>query len=280
MYAARTHAANRYAGPVLTPLLPGGASIVTLAYYDLAAVRVTITWPGLTSVTLSRVGASGAIVNVRNAEPATLDANGEWIGFDYEPPLDEDFYYLATSTESPGTVLLGEVMRLPSQGLTWLRHPGRPAFNRSFTVTRGPDLSRPAELGVFNVLSRSRPIAVSSLRQSERGVLDLRTDTDEEATDLLALVSDGTTLLFAPPSGYGLPSLLYLAVADVAEVRVTGYGPEPTRYWSLPFTVVDRPAGAALASGNSWSDLLGGYTSWLNAQYGEGTWTGVLEGVG
>jgi hypothetical protein len=251
---------------------------------DQAAGRVSVnlTWtdptPDPTTALVERVNQDGTVVPVRGADPATLVA-GVWIGDDFEAPLDSTFYYQATSTEVPGTVITSPTYTMASDGATWLRHPGRPLLNARVKPTRGPDLVRPIELGVFDVLGRSRPIATSMLRRSERGELSLRTDTEAERLALLQLLQDGSPLLLSTPSGYGLGNL-YLSVGEVQETRLTTYGKEPARLWSLPFTVVDRPAGGALAAGNSWSDVLGSYSSWSQLQASEGTWASVVEGVG
>lgn len=247
-----------------------------------ARVSVALTWtdptPDPSSALIERVNADGSVVPVRGADPAPLVA-GQWVGDDYEAPLDESFYYQASSTEVPGTVITSATYELASSGDTWLKHPGRPFLNVKVKPTKAPDLTRPIEQGVFDVLGRSRPIATSMLRRSERGELSLRTDTDNERVALLALLQDGVPLLLATPSGYGLGSR-YLAIGELLEARLTTYGKEPARYWTLPFTVVDRPSGGALAAGNSWSDVVGSYPSWSQLLASEGTWTGVLEGIG
>ena len=247
-----------------------------------AKAQVKLTWtdptPDPSTALVERVSSDGTVVPIRGADPAPLVA-GEWIGDDFEAPLDSSFYYQATSTEVPGTVITSASYSLSSGGSTWLKHPGRPLLNLKVKPTRGPDLTRPIEQGVFDVLGRSRPVATSMLRRSERGDLALRTDTDAERLALLALVQDGVPLLFAPPAGYGIGTV-YISIGDVQETRVSNRGSEPTRFWQLPFTVVDRPSGAALAAGNSWSDALGAYSSWSQLLATEGTWIGLAEKIG
>lgn len=246
-----------------------------------ARVSVSLTWtdptPDPATALIERVGADGSVVPVRGGDPATL-VGGQWVGDDYEAPLDEPFYYQATSTDVPGVVLTSASYELASSGLSWLKHPGRPFLNAAVHITRGPDFARPVEQGVFDVLGRSRPVATSMLRRSERGELALFTGSADERTALLALVQDGVPLLLSTPSGYGVGNV-YVSVGDVEERRISQAGRQPARYWSLPITVVDRPSGGALAAGNSWSDVFGTYPSWSQLLTTEGTWTGVLEGI-
>jgi hypothetical protein len=232
-----------------------------------------------TTATIARVNsADGTVLAVRNAEPATL-VLGQWIGPDYEVPLDDEFYYRATSPDVPGVELLSVPYSVASVERTMLKHPGRPALNAAVRVSEGPSLTRPVAQGIFDVLGRQTPVAVSMRRNSARGDLHLVTFDDAEREALLLLLDDGTPLLLQTPSGYGVGNV-YIAVGEVSEERATGFGPEPLRRWTLPFVVVDRPTGAALAVGNSWADILASYGSWDAMRAAEGTWAGVLEGLG
>lgn len=232
-----------------------------------------------TSANVVRVNIDdGSSSAVRNADPATL-SGGQWIGTDYEVPLDAGFYYRATAPDMPGYSAISPSYVLDSAGRTFLKHPGRPALNSSVSVESAPDLARPVAQGVFDVLGRAQPVAVSMRRAAARGTLTLNTATESERAALLLLLDDGTPLLLATPEGYGLGNV-YIAVGEVAEQRVTGTGYEWSRRWTLPFVIVDRPTGAALAVGNSWADVLATHASWDAMLGAEGTWAGVLEGLG
>lgn len=244
-------------------------------------VSVSLSWtsaPVPATATVERVNGDGTIVPVRGADPATLVA-GAWAGDDYEAPLDSTFYYQATSTDQPGVVITSPSYVMDSQGNTWLKHPGKPVLNMIVEVATGPDLTRPVAQGVFEVLGRSRPIAVTMRRGSERGELLINTHTDADRVGLLALLEDGEPLLLSAPDGYGVGSV-YVAVGEVGERRLTHVGRTADRQFQLPITVVDRPSGTALALGNSWSDVLGSYPSWSQMLATEGTWIDVLQGVG
>lgn len=245
----------------------------------LAKTTITLTWtPGVGTATIVRVStATGTVLPVRNAEPATLTA-GVWIGDDFEAPLAENFYYQATSVDS-ASIITSATYFIDAAGETMLKHPGRPALNSWVHLEAGPDLERPIMQGVHDVLGRRMPIAVSMRRSSERGTLQLITFTDAERAALLLLTDDGTPLLFSTSLVYGF-SNVYVAVGDLTEKRASSSAVEQTRRWDLPFVVVDRPAGAALAVGNTWSDALTAYTSWQTLLAGEGTWAGLLEGLG
>jgi hypothetical protein len=253
------------------------------ATLDAATTRATVSlsWtsaPVPATATIQRVNASGTVTDVRGAELATLVA-GEWTGNDYEAPLDEAFYYQATSTDRPGVTVTSTTYTLASGGHTWLKHPGLPYLNQVVEVATAPDWARPVTQGVFDVLGRSTPIAVTLRRSAPRGELVLNTTTEDERLALLLLLDDGIPLLLQTPAGYGVGNV-YVSVGEVTEARLTHLGATQARQWRLPITVVDRPVGGVVAVGNSWSDALGAYASWSALQQAEGTWNGLLAGVG
>lgn len=230
-----------------------------------------------TTVTLTRVYPDGSTYPVRNAEPATL-LSGLWVGDDFEVPIGTDFTYTATADDIPGAVLTSPTYRINTTD-TWLKHPGQPALNNHFDVQHGPDLTHPVSQGIFDVIGRTTPIAVSLRRNSARGELTLITWDATERAALLGLLQDGTPLLFTAPDDHGIGPA-YLAIGEVTEERISPIGNRPERRWTLDFTIVDRPTGAALAVGNTWADANGTYTSWQTLQATEGTWQGLLAGLG
>ena len=256
-------------------------TLTATAEPDYARVLLSITWDTPTApatATISRVNADGSTEVVRSANPAPLVA-GQWVGHDYDPGLDSVISYVATSTDQPGTVIESTEITLPSQGKSWLKHPGKPSMNRIVTVVRPPSLTRPIDVGVFSVLGRRLPIAVSTTRRSATGTLELASFTEDDRAGLLNLFSDGAVLLFTAPNGYGV-GRLFLAVGDVEEVNPSGAGTEPSRVWTVPFTEVGAPAGDVLAAGNSYSDVLGAYGSYSDLLQSEGTYEGLLAGIG
>jgi hypothetical protein len=248
-------------------------------HWNGTADNSTSTIDSATTATIERVNLStGSVLGVRNAEPAPLIV-GQWLGQDYEAPLDVDFYYRATSPDVPGVELLSRTYSIPALDRSMLKHPGRPALNASVRIGAAPNMTRPVTQGVFEVLGRTTPVAVSMRRSAARGELQVVTLDEDERDALLLLLDDGTPLLLQTPSGYGVGNI-YVAVGELSEERVTGLGAEWARRWTLPFVVVDRPVGEALAVGNTWADVLASYTSWDAMRTAEGTWAGVLEGLG
>lgn len=232
-----------------------------------------------TTATIRRVHMTAGIVpKVRNAEPADLVA-GLWSFYDYEAPLDEQFFYVVTDESQPAVIITSAVVSLASGGRTWLKHVSKPSLNTVVQVESAPDLSRPIPQGVFDVIGRSQPIVVSLPRKSSRGTLNLVSNTETERRGLWQLLQDGSPLLLLTPVGYGLGHQ-YISISDVEEKRVVGVGHEPTRRWELEFTVVGRPSGLILESGVTWQTVLDDYDTWLDIVITEADWQDVLEGSG
>lgn len=246
----------------------------------LARVRLDVDWTGppqASTVTIQRVAANGAVTTVRSANPLQLTA-GLGLTYDYEAALDEATYYQATSTDDPGVTLTSNTVTLPSNQVTWLKHPGKAYLSMQVRVTSLSDLVRPVEQGIHNVLGRSTPIATTMSRFAERGELTLHTYDAAERDKLLALLAEAVPLLLQTPGGYAFGSQ-YVSIGDVTEHRI-GLGNEPTKVWDLPITVVDAPTGDVIGVGNTWSDALGYHASWGALLNVEGTWNGLLAGAG
>jgi hypothetical protein len=245
-----------------------------------ARVSVALNWPSSPvpeTATIERVNADGSVTGVRGAELVTLVA-GAWVGDDYEAPLDESFYYVATSTDRPGESLTSETYTMSSDGLTWLKHPGKPFLNMVITISQPPNWVRPVSQGIFDVLGRSTPVAVTMRRSAARGELTVATADEAQRLGLLSLLDDGSPLYLQTPAGYGVGNI-YISVGELTEERVTRVGQTQERRWTLPATIVNRPVGGVLATGNSWSDVLGEYASWSDLLQTEGSWEGVLQGI-
>lgn len=247
-----------------------------------AEVDIRLSWtstPVPRTATIERVNVDdGTVMSVRNADPATLVA-GEWVGTDYEAPLDQSFYYRATSPDRPGVILTSPTYTMASGGTSWFKHPGKPSLNMPVIVHKPPDWGRPVKSGLFDILGRTRPIAVTMRRNSERGDLIVVTRTENERLNMLALLEDGIPLFWSTPAGYGVGNV-YISIGDVTEVRPSGLGYESARKFTLPITVVDRPSGSVLATGNTWANVLSAYATWRDFLDTEQQWAGPLDGIG
>ena len=185
------------------------------------------------------VGASWA--GAPDASASTLVLTGTWASSDFEAPVDTPFHYAVRDVT--GTTIASPVYVLPSNSVAWLKHPTRPDWNIRLNLTEMPDLTRAAVSGIFPILGRDTPIAITMPRQAATSATPLRWLT-ETAADLVAvprILADGSVLLLAIPGANGFGAR-WVSPGDLLEPRLGPYGAESARVWELPFSIVSRPA--------------------------------------
>jgi len=218
--------------------------------------------PVITSVTIGRQDPSGFQQLLRYGEAVPVVAGVVDID-DFEAPLDVPVtYVIAQAVPAGSTVGTSAPVTVPSFGQTWLKDPAYPTRNMVVpVVTSVTGFTRAARAGVFPILGRANPVAVTSVRGGPEGVITLHTLTDDERRRMEDLLSTGSILLAqGPASEFGSH---YLFIGDVGEERI-GLVMEPSRVWTLPFVEVDRPAGLVHASttDRSWRAVRTTYATW------------------
>lgn len=151
----------------------------------------------------------------------------------------------------------------PQLGGVWLKSLARPFLNRQVTVRDFSEVTRPARAGVFEVVGRSYPVAVTDLRSSRRWTLDVSTYSREDADDLDLLVAAGDILLVHVPAAGGRLSATpggYVTVGDTREVT------PPTvdlqmRVFSLPCTEVAAPGPDVIGATSTCQTVLSTYAT-------------------
>jgi len=237
--------------------------------YDPQLSRVRITADGLPPVpaTVERSTDQVRWTTVRGGAGIT-PVNGEISLDDYEFAADvENFYRAGGQTASITPVLDG----------VWLKSLARPFLNRPVEVRSFSPVVRRSRGGVFPIVGRSRPVAVTELHGSRQWTLELNARTREEADALDLLISTGevqfvhvptTGRLAAVPGGYValgdttaevLPTLdLQLQVISLPLVEVAPPGPDVIPAVGTCQTVLNSYATCAdvLAAFATCADLL------------------------
>lgn len=230
------------------------------------AVRLDITasgTPTVTEVTATRTDVTGKSYPVRTSDGDPLPVSGGVaVLWDYEAPYGTTSTY---SVAASGATTVTDTALLDVTAV-WLVHPGVPSRSMAVFVTELGELTRAVDRGLFAVIGRNDPIAVTGgARGTASGMLGLRTKTDAERNALNLLLDDGATLLLnLPPTGWGMDPC-YISVGDVSVARTIEYAPHPWREWSLPYQVVYRPAGGS-QSLRTWETIAAEYP---------GTWADV-----
>lgn len=202
---------------------------------------------------------------------------------DYEAPLGvaTSWYVRTTNPVPPGSISYGsDPLTLDAEELSvWLKDPGLPARSvRAVVSTPLPTWTRAARQGVNVVRGRTRPVVISDVRTSRTGSLTLVTETDADLDALWWVLDTGGPLLVQWPPGWGQRDM-YVSVGDVSEAPIVDPASFTDRVWVLPLTEVDRPVGGMAGSadrtwqtvndaGDTWTDALAGFTTWLDVYTG------------
>lgn len=163
----------------------------------------------------------------------------------------------------------------------WLKSIARPFLNRTVTVVqRGePAITRPARAGVFDIVGRSYPVAVSDVRTSRRWTMHLRTYTVQEADELDLILASGDPLFIHVPAVCAdtIPGG-YVSVGDA----VRSWHPlRPThQLWTLPCVEVAPPAASVVGATITWQGVINTYATWADLIAAKATWADVLTSIG
>lgn len=177
------------------------------------------------------------------------------------------------------TVTSGSVTS-PSGGQAWLTHPGHPQYAGVATVTRdGLTEQRGSRRGVFLPIGASLPVVVSDVRTGSSGTVVVQTNSTADTTRLRNMLADGNPLLLRQPLTWG-GDAWWVSIGDVGIDRFTQIATDNWRRWTLPYTRVDRPAGASDgAVGVTWNDVKATYATWNAETAAKSTWTALNQSV-
>jgi hypothetical protein len=166
----------------------------------------------------------------------------------------------------------------PGMDRVWLKNPQRPYLNRPVTVVGWSDIERPARSGVFDIVGRSFPLAVTELRGSRRYTLTLTTPDLDAHDDLDGVLGAGEPVLLHVPAGCPFPGG-YWVVGTTAVRRPAGRR-SARRYFDLPLTEVAAPDGTLVGSTITWQGVINQYATWADLIAAEPTWSDVLDAIG
>lgn len=203
---------------------------------------------GVPLFVLRRQGGTTEVVRETSESGVLWPAAGPVTVHDYEATQSTELDYMVSDED--GRVVASTRITTPLWG-TWLKSPGRPYRNlRVFYGTDEP-MGYPARRVVIDVQDSAQRIVFAQRRAGVQSTVRLITRTEQDAADLLALVSDGTTLMLDTPPTWGVP-LRYISVGDVSAARAfeqDGLSLERgERLWELSDIVsVESPQGAPIA---------------------------------
>lgn len=198
---------------------------------------------------------------------------------DYEFPAGIEITYRIESYDGDD-VLVETFEDTITQDLdkVWVKVVARPFLNRAVTVFDFGDVERSARTGVFDVVGRSFPVAVSDLRGSRRVTLEVLTETVADATDFDLLLASGEPVFVHVPSTSQVPAG-YWTVGDTAE-RKFDKTTSARRVFTLGLTEVAPPGPDVVGASGTWQSVISEFTTWQDVLDAEATWDDLLELIG
>lgn len=167
----------------------------------------------------------------------------------------------------------------PAQTAVWLKSIVRPWLNRAVTVVSHGDITRQARNGVFPVIGRTYPVAVTDVRLAREWDMVIKADTVSDADAIDLVLASGDPLYVQVPATGVLSTVPggYVVVGDVKRSR---FGTLSTRRWfDLPMTEVAPPGPDVVGSTSTWETLVAEFGSWTAVLAAFGTWEEVTEYV-
>jgi hypothetical protein len=181
--------------------------------------------------------------------------------------VDELVFTLAAQTASITPVL----------DSVWIKSLARPFLNRAVTVTEFSEVERPSRNGVFGVVGRTLPVAVTDVRGSRRQTLTVKTETLAEAEDFDLVLASGDPIFLHVPQGSVFPGM-YAVIEDITMTRRSVRGSR--RYFELPLIECAAPGPDVVGATVTWSGIVNAFATWADLVATEATWHDVVERIG
>jgi hypothetical protein len=247
--------------PVLSRIQLAGASLggsATYAVFD-RTVNGGITYTTIRGGTAVTVAAAAAHVD------------------DYEFPVSELITYRVRSYNA-SDVLQVTFTTTITQALDdpWLKSVPRPYLNQQIFAADASDVEHTSRTGIFPILGRSYPVAVTDVFSQSSFDLTVATLTTGDADDLRYMVTSGDILFLHAPADFPSP-VGYFAVGDVRETRQNL--PWERRWFTLALTRVAQPGPEVVGTTYTWASALAEYATWTDLIADNATWADLLARV-
>ena len=243
---------------------------------------VTITWDdvrtlGTASVQRSTNGITWA--PVRGGSGLDGDAGATVSVDDYEfTPGVVNHYRVQVADPVSGAVLFTEGESItPVLDTIWLKSMARPFLNRPVTLTAYSDIARGSRNGVFDIVGRTLPVAVTDVRGSRAMTITVMVPSVSEADDLDQVLASGDPILLHVPPDCPIPGM-YAVVGTVSISRRSMRGTR--RYLELPLTEVAAPGPDVVGDTVTWQSIVNAFATWDDLVAAEATWHDVAERIG
>lgn len=162
----------------------------------------------------------------------------------------------------------------PTFTQVWIKNLQRPYMNTALATPVGQLLiERDARAGLFPIVGRSVPVAVTDLRLGKAFTLGARVESAVERDRLDLILSAGEPILLHIPPGIIRLKSMYAIIGK------TSFDDEASILW-MPLTEAAAPPSTIVGSTVLWSDIIATYATWSAVIAANATWADVLNRVG
>lgn len=240
---------------------------------------------GASYATVDRTTDNVNYTTVRGATavPITTGCELERTVDDYEFPVGPEITYRVRSFTEDGTLATTSLCYITvDQPDVWIKSIGRPFLNQRVNCVLNPSpITRQARNGVFDIVGRSFPVAVTDVRGSRRVTVRVVTQTTQERQDMDLLLASGDPVYYQTPADHPLPTM-YAVIEDTTESRpvLNRRCNNDWRLFELPSIEVAAPAADVVGSTSTWQTVVSTYATWADVLAAHSTWSSLLELVG
>jgi hypothetical protein len=247
---------------------------VAVSFEDLQTVS-----PDPITITVARSTNEVTWATVRGGDERTVNSGEVLTVDDYEFSSDVANHYRVQVFDDTGTLAATQTgVITPILGTPWIKSIARPFLNRALT---GPvnvsDISRAARSGVFDVVGRSFPVAVTDLRSGRQVTIEVLTDTEDRRRELDLITASGDPIFLHMPAGRVLSSM-YAVIGDTLDRQLS---PGNARhFFVLPLTEVAAPGPEVIGATSNYQTIANTYATYADLADAHDTYGSLRELVG
>lgn len=200
---------------------------------------------------------------------------------DYEFGADVPNYYRIRSRNVAGS-LLEEFVEITTPVLdgVWLKNLSRPFLNRKvdFLGEEEPEVLSPSRAGVFDIVGRTYPVAVTDVRSSRRLELVARLETVPESKEFRLILAAGDPVFLHVPAEHCVLETMYAVIGDVTWRRQSAAN--TIRLHRLPLVEVAAPGPDIVGVTINWQGIFNTFDTWQDLITAQASWATTLELIG
>lgn len=174
---------------------------------------------------------------------------------------------LADTTSQTGSIT-------PNLTEVWLKNLARPFLNRAVVVTDWSDVEQASRNGIFDIVGRSNPVAVTDVRTSRRYVLTIMLDSGDDAEDMRLCLAAGDPVLLHVPADCDVPGM-YAVVGDIAISRRSQRAVR--RFITLPLVECAKPGPDIVGATATYQTVLNNYATYADVLAAFDTYQELLD---